>query len=517
MAEQRRRPGGFGRAAAALLAVALLATGAPAVGQRAMPRPAPVRPEPYRPHGDARPAAGEPTGEAPTRIEDLEGWLRTVPAWDRAHARQQWLVEAARRHYRADPADFQRPVQFRDDLPFFRLRLPRSRTEFDAAILADARQRYEAALAAPLTIDRISVIDTDFSPRGDVQRDAARVYRDRIPAARRRPDAALRRLRGDIATPSPTLDAIERVLTPYRGQVLILVGHVDGDGTMSWSRPGGMVFIDLDLWALAADRVGAVLLPIGCYSSLAAPVGTPSAVNSSVLLGRVAAMLAARPADFAGLFGGLTEGGALILDFDPFQARLGYEKIDIVRDGGAEGAILWNPDLFDPLRLGDMFDPRGCGGSRNMSEYRRCAEQERAASAAGDSAHQAEAERQVNGPIARRFWIGAVLFFGMIFVAALPLASARRSPGPEAPAGFARGYRQACAELGLLHGAGVALLLPGGTLPALVAGLGLIATAGTGLTLLVRGMDRDSIRDQRTGAALLISAAAYFMLLLPGW
>lgn len=515
-ADERGRPRRGWRTAAAVLAAALLLLSAPAEAQR-------------RGGGGAGTSAGPSHSE---RIDSRYGRDRSGRSGDQGardpFAADDPLLAAARDHQRDHPEDFVRSEQFRDDLPFLRVRLPRSTFDYDPSVM-DLAQRLTTQLDRRLSIEGITIIEADFSPRAEVQDMASRDFRASIPAARRQLPPTLGALqRGGEARPS--VEQIRQALAPLRGQVLILAGHIDPtDETMSWTGGGRRSVIDLRLWLEAADRAGVMLLPLGCYSALYSRVGSRFALNSRELVASLAAMLAAEPASYAEMYRSLAAAEGLTLDLDPFQATLVYEKIDIFSDAGVQGAVYWNPGLLqrDSAAGGVGPDPmRPCGDSRDVVELARCS----AANAAAEPIRSAESsvgyDQEQLDKDRRQRWIGLIIFLAAIFPIAGLAAMAMRSrlmpdddwePGdPLAEMGedwasdrpFLADYRVACLWVGPLCLAALAVGLAG-------SGAGTIALDLDFALWGAAGLVFTAWRIMKTGKplwfafALALGAAAY--------
>jgi len=329
------------------------------------------------------------------------------------------------------------------------------------------------------------------------------MFENHIPSARRTISEGLNRMRHDFDNPRPTMAEIGAVLEPYRGKVLMLVGHIDqSTHTMTWSEGNRQILIDLRLWSRVANDLGVGLLPLGCYSSESASIGIPHAVNSGTLLRSIAATLRRAPTSFGEMFQLLTHEQHVTLDVDPFQGALFHDRIEIVSDEQVKGEMLWIPATAAgpsptgtqsamPAGAGDGMDwnssaavdmmsgtdaaaPTGAGPStpncgsdeRSAEEYLAClGRAERAAETAEAARQQADARQQLAGA-KQDWWKNARWFFVAIFLAAVPFSlllrlDAHKRRDQSRPPGFGALYVRACMILAFIHGAAFALVLPG--------------------------------------------------------
>jgi hypothetical protein len=511
--------------AAAIVAAILMLGATPGASRMARPESRPVE------------AARRATEIVRAREESSRRVWEALPPGERRRRTDNVLREWAHDLYQSRPDDFRRAEHFRDDLPFFRVRLPRSERGYDAVLKSDMLQRYQAALAAPLTTRDITVLAADFSSRPGVEREARRMFETRIPAARRTISEGLDRMRHDFRNSRPTMAEIGAALEPYRGKVLMLVGHIDqASQTMTWSEGNRQIVIDLRLWSQVAGDRGVGLLPLGCYSSESASIGIPHAVNSGTLLRSIAATLAGAPTSFGEMFGLLTREQHVTLDVDPFQGALFHDRIDLVSNEEAKGEMLWNPaTALGPaapgapasgaqgaLPAGDGMEwnssasdapmsgtddaaptapgppTPNCGrNERSTDEYLACLGQaQRAAEEAETARWQDDARRQL-ADAKHVWWKNAGWFFGAIFLGAVPFSlglrlNHRERRDQSTPPGLVVLYMRACIILALIHGAAFALVLPGWAVTGAVAWMVMWGFAGLPLLGVWEGMTKQN-------------------------
>jgi hypothetical protein len=229
-----------------------------------------------------------------------------------------------------------RAVPFRPDLPNLHIRAPNA--AHDDLLIAFARARFRDALDEPFDAANLRVVTLGLSDDFELARAGARRFREALPRATERAETWARHLR--VRDPAEQM----RLLEPYRGKTIMLVGHVPADrnALFVFDAAGARHDIDIEGWMRVAGDLGVTLIPIGCDSARIASIGVRGLTNTGIVLRAVSRVAGGRTRTLGQFFGTLT-GAELRLVIDPLEARLFGSGIAIEARGTRQpiGRILW--------------------------------------------------------------------------------------------------------------------------------------------------------------------------------
>lgn len=227
------------------------------------------------------------------------------------------------------PRTMGRSTPLSSNLPNVLVRLADSR-EFDAVLMEFARIRISRVAEKKFDARRMRVVIFDLA---DDSRDSSA----EVARLESRLESIL-----DQQNPIRVMESLllthqgrVRALRAYRGETIILVGHIrEGERGFFRIVNGRKVDVPIEKWVLAGKEAGVSILAVGCKSAKIADVGVDGFVSSTQVLNSLEAVSKARPTTYRDFFGAFTTDD-LRLVVDPV-------RVDLL-DGGTP---LINKDLI---------------------------------------------------------------------------------------------------------------------------------------------------------------------------
>jgi hypothetical protein len=231
---------------------------------------------------------------------------------------------------------------FDDALPFIRIRATGDAI-IDDALAAFARAKFDTVLAERFSVDDLRIVPLGMSDNETLSAAEIARYGRKIPLAQQDRFGPLAQLSaGDIAGIGE--QQVAKLLVPYRGKTIILVGHVpEQTHAFFVTSAAGKKPIDLDAIMRAAETAEVNIIPIGCRSGQFAPIGAVEQISSDDVLERLLAIIEKNPHTIRDFLSALS-GNDLVLLIDPTNLNIFNNTIEIVRKETSEvvGRILTN-------------------------------------------------------------------------------------------------------------------------------------------------------------------------------